>query len=352
MMIAPPPGPSMSELAFWVTLVFESLPTAVASPVVMPAVPSDQLEASPLLEATPMIAGRRRRRWSARGTHPGRRVEPPSPLSETLPTATLPPVLATATPTLATKAFWSMITRPPSAPPAEPVADWMMLVSDLLPVAEALPVLIVALPSELLVALPLLAAMPAAVLASCRRPAVLSESLPTATLPPRVGERHAAVEDVGVLVDDQDAAELAVGRAVGGLVDRGVRLVADRRWRCRWRWRPSRCSRWRRCPCWRPGRGRRCRSGWPSAVLLGAVADGDVAAGVGDRGADVRDVGLLVDHLDGAEVARDRDGLGAVRAGLVADGGGVTGVRLRRCRRTPCRRRSGRRRGRRTHPAG
>ena len=88
------------------------------------------------------------------------------------------------TPTLATKAFWSMITRPPRAPPAEPVADWTMLVSDLLPVADALPVLTVALPSELLVALPLLAAMPAAVLASCTRPASLSETLPAATLPP------------------------------------------------------------------------------------------------------------------------------------------------------------------------
>ena len=65
-------GPAMSELAFWLTLVFESLPTAVASPVVMPAVPSDQLEASPLLEATPMMSGRRRRRCPA-DERPGRR---------------------------------------------------------------------------------------------------------------------------------------------------------------------------------------------------------------------------------------------------------------------------------------
>ena len=105
-------------------------------------------------------------------------------LVEVLPVAVLPPVLAAAAPVFTTKASWSMITRPPSEPPAEPLADWMTCVSDLLPVADALPVLTVALPSERLVALPSLAAMPAAEFASCTRPAPLVDSLPVAELPP------------------------------------------------------------------------------------------------------------------------------------------------------------------------
>src|SRR5262249_37820425 len=108
--------------------------------------------------------------WST----PARLGSPRRP--DTLPAATLPPVLATAAPALVTKAFWSMITRPPSAPPAEPVADCMMLGSDLLPTADALPVLMVALPE--------FAAMPDAVFASCSRPASFCEALPTAALPP------------------------------------------------------------------------------------------------------------------------------------------------------------------------
>ena len=46
-MRAPPPAPVMSEVAFCVTLVCDSLPTAEALPVVMPAVPPDAFEASP-----------------------------------------------------------------------------------------------------------------------------------------------------------------------------------------------------------------------------------------------------------------------------------------------------------------
>ena len=247
-----------------------------------------------------------------------------------------------------------MITRPPRAPPAEPVADWVIVGVGLVAGGRG----VAGVDGGLAVGVVGgLAAVGGDAGRRCWRPAArpasLSESLPAAMLPPRVGQGHAAVDDVGVLVDHQDAAEQAVGRAVGGLVDRGVRLVADRADAL-----PVEigggavAARCRRCRCWTPGRGRSCRSGCRRRVLFELLPMAMLPPVLATADADVRDVGLLVDHLDGAEVARDRDGLGAVGAGLVADGGGVTGVRRRRCRRSRCRRRSGRPRGRPTRPGG
>ena len=104
-----------------VRLVAEALPVARAPPVLTLAVPSELLLASPELEAVTaptavmsIVAAvvvradaGRPGRASARWFGPEQSSWP-----EALPTATLRPLLATPTPTLATPATWVPITRP------------------------------------------------------------------------------------------------------------------------------------------------------------------------------------------------------------------------------------------------
>jgi hypothetical protein len=73
-------------------------------------------------------------------------------LSASLPTARLPPVLATATPTLATAAVWSTTCRFPTVPDA-PV-DWFFCVPERFPTAVASPDWAAPAPSDAVLAAP------------------------------------------------------------------------------------------------------------------------------------------------------------------------------------------------------
>jgi hypothetical protein len=121
-----------APLAPWLIVVEDSLPIAEASPVVTHAEPLLTLAASPLFELAiaPPVAV-----WSVVDV-----------FSELLPTATLPPVLATATPTFGTTAVWVTTCAPP--PPPEGARLWPVWVPDLLPTAVASPVPVVPDPSE------------------------------------------------------------------------------------------------------------------------------------------------------------------------------------------------------------
>ena len=118
--------------------VVESFPTAVALPVEMRAVPFDALAAVPLFTAGPRpdVAV-----WLALAS-----------LFEVLPRATLPPVLATATPTLPTTAVWSTTWRLPTVPEASAVC--VLVVPLRLPTAVASPDCAAPAPSDAVLALP------------------------------------------------------------------------------------------------------------------------------------------------------------------------------------------------------
>jgi hypothetical protein len=150
-----PPRLEASPVVVWVRLVFESLPTAHASPVWISAVPSESVAMSALFEAKvprrPVVSGEIVAVWG---------LVVPAAVWEMFPTAALPPVLARPRPALATRLFWPRTSRPPGSPSPAPPAVWARSVSDLLPVAEAAPVMTVAWPSEAVRALPVLLARP------------------------------------------------------------------------------------------------------------------------------------------------------------------------------------------------
>jgi hypothetical protein len=149
--------------------------------VTIAAVPSEVLSTSAELDAMAMgltTSGMRPSPVPAPCTAPAR-------LTESLPTAALPPLLATPSPLLSTAAFCEMRARPPGgSPPAEPEDDCVTLVSLALPVADAAPVWIVAKPPEVFAAVPEFDARPLPDVAPWRSPAALRDVLPTATLPP------------------------------------------------------------------------------------------------------------------------------------------------------------------------
>ena len=148
-MRAKPPGsPPAEPLADWGTLVSEWLPVADALPVEIVARPSEVLCDLPLLDASPADALAVWRR--------------PALFSDSLPVAVLPPVLARATPALATSAPCWMIRMFPSEPLAWPFADWLIVVLDWLPIADALPVEISAVPLLAFAAVPVFVAGPSA----------------------------------------------------------------------------------------------------------------------------------------------------------------------------------------------
>ncbi|HWH34001.1 MAG TPA: hypothetical protein VNT56_01630 [Acidimicrobiales bacterium] len=182
-MTIPPRLPLTDALAIWFTPVLDEFPVASASPVLTLALPSELLLAVPVLLATELP------------------LPPPPPaacelfavLDEALPVAVFPPVVAVAEPSFVTFASWSMITMAPRQPLAASQtlmsAVWFTFVVEELPVAEALPVLMPALPLELLDVEPVLLATPE-VPAPPPDPAAwsllasLSDALPVAVLPP------------------------------------------------------------------------------------------------------------------------------------------------------------------------
>lgn len=179
MITMPPRLPPAVPVAIWSTPVLDTLPFALASPVLISAVPSEELLVSAvLLEMDPPAL----ECW----------VEP-AVLSELFPVALLSPVVAVAEPEFVTSAFWSMIRMPPRdpAPPAEASTDWLMFVVASFPVAVASPVLMLAVPSEefdvpaVLFDTPESEPDPVAD-DDCVPCALLSDPLPVAVLPPVV----------------------------------------------------------------------------------------------------------------------------------------------------------------------
>ena len=142
----------------------------------------------------------------------------------------------------------------------------------------------------------------------------------------RVRERHPHVQHRARLVDHEDAAEPAVRAAVRGLVEDVfdwfptadalpvdtsavplLELAADAA--------VDRAAQ--------PVGRERAVVG----LVVGLVAHGAVAAGVGHRDTGVRHGGRLVDHLEVPECAGDGAALVLLRPGPVADGLGVARVR-------------------------
>jgi hypothetical protein len=104
-------------------------------------------------------------------------------LPESLPVAVLFPVLAEAVPSFVTATDWLAMTMPPRLPPAVRFATWLTPVLDELPVELASPVVMPAVPFDVLLAVPVLLATEPPV-APWRVLAVLPESFPVAELPP------------------------------------------------------------------------------------------------------------------------------------------------------------------------
>ena len=150
----------------------------------------------------------------------------PALLVELLPVAVLPPVLARATPLLVTSAPCVMMRMLPELPGGLPVAVWLMTVVDSLPIADALPVEIVAVPFEPFAAVPLFVAGPrfdAAVWSALR---VLSDWLPMAMLPPVLATATPTLATTAVWSTTWRLP--SVPEARGGLGLRGAGPVADR----------------------------------------------------------------------------------------------------------------------------
>ena len=209
------PFPRTSTI--WMTVVVELLPVAVATPVVMRARPSEWLVAAATMEVTEAGAVQPVVTWTT-----------PAVFWEALPMATFPPVLARATPRFTTTLCWMTYITP--WPATTPVHPWVTVVVELLPVADAAPVVMRAVPAEVLEAVPVSAAVPPpGDEATDERPA-LARRL-----------RYAVLDEGGqLLVDrcvvDRDVAERQVRTAVGHAhpdVDDVAHLVDDDRHRGR-----------------------------------------------------------------------------------------------------------------------
>jgi hypothetical protein len=116
-------------------LVLDKLPVAVALPVVMLALPVDELLADPVLLFTPDPP-----------PPPPADCVPVAEFVEPFPVALLPPELATAVPPFDTVALWLMIWMLPLCPLT--VVFWEAPGDDLFPVADASPDLVLALPPD------------------------------------------------------------------------------------------------------------------------------------------------------------------------------------------------------------
>ena len=175
------PSPSTEPVESCEMAVPLALPVAEALPVAIVAEPSDEFEASPLLAPTSVPAV----------IVTGAALPEPmlavcvsvAVLPESLPVAVLLPESAVAVPVLATVAVWTGMTRPVGS------MLWLIQVLESLPVAEALPVAMDAVPSEVLSALPKFPITPTSTpeggrLAVWDPVAVLPDSLPVPSLPP------------------------------------------------------------------------------------------------------------------------------------------------------------------------
>ncbi len=180
----PPRLPAAVTLAIWLTPVVERFPVALASPVLMLALPSDALVVSPSLPAPDPLPS------------PSASCEVLAVLSEALPVAVLPPVVAVAEPSFSTSASWltiTMLPRQPRSPHLSVVSTsttCSTVVVERLPVAVASPVWMSAVPSELFVVSAVLLDAPVALSDEPEAApvwsvaAVLSDSLPVPVLPP------------------------------------------------------------------------------------------------------------------------------------------------------------------------
>ena len=155
----------------WVTDPSATLPVAAASPVLMVAVPLDTLVGPPMTTPTPRSPPVTF--WVVEAT-----------LLDWLPTALLPPVLASAVPEFVTEPLWE-----PAKPRPPPPFAWLTAPEELLPAAVADPVPTPAVPSEVFCGAPRLRLTPRRlpsrpVADPVEAVAVLSDWLPTARLAP------------------------------------------------------------------------------------------------------------------------------------------------------------------------